>query len=146
MKKSVAIYGITFGLLSLWGLTACSVYQSEGRKFLDNPAVVSGQFRNATITPPSSRLHSCSQFHHKPESLEIGENWAFTDYDPERGYSIYTSEDPDNYAIIIYVSDELSHKHYLCTFEYSTASEMLYSQDADVDLALQSLNEIRASE
>ncbi len=112
-------------LLILPAISACSIYQSEGRKFLEKNAY---EYSNVSAL----NLQSCSYGSVSSEWLEFSSTPTSTAF----------TSDQNEFALLI-VSHAQNTPSFACQFQFSSAQEMVERTEAASELTLlhQSLGE-----
>lgn len=118
-------------LLCCCGIAACSLYQSEGRKFLEKNAI---SFAASGTAFGKLRSRQCADYNSRPEELDNAEIWTWAEQREEA--NIFTSEDPNRVAMTVEIlSGDFSGSR-ICLITYRTLSEMLAHQEADIAAAI----------
>jgi len=108
-----------FGLIIILSTSACSLYQSDGRKFLEKQAL---QFSAA-----AANLQGCVQ-----EKLSADWIKIYTDNDAD----VYSS---DNQEFALRIVPRHTKAAFYCTFHFSSVQEMVERTDAAIDLTLEQM-------
>jgi hypothetical protein len=101
-------------------MSGCSLYQSDGRKFLEKQAL---QFSRAAAT----NLQSCG-------AEPLSEEWLKTSED-ER-VEVYASDARD---FTLRVVPRTTDGVYSCTYQFASVQEMIERTDSAVDLTLEQM-------
>lgn len=132
----------SFFILSLFLLNSCSLYQSEGRKFLEKNALefaanpgsaAQWNFEALQIEEP------CAELVEAPH-LKTSE-WSLMEGTRNGHLKVYQSEIEETLDVLVYLEGK-DERHFLCAFYYSDLNQRLALLDQDLNVAYQTVQHL----
>lgn len=120
-------------------LFGCSLYQSEGRKFLEKQAF---NFRNQGLSiAVTQQKDNCAEAVDIQLDFFKTNSWKEIGSNIEYSYSLYEDTDPQLYSFVVAVLPEDSYRGmFICEYVYENKSEMQTLKNDDISEALQIIN------
>lgn len=129
----------SFLLLFTALLAGCSIYQSEGRKFLEGNALqfaanssskADWSFAAYNIQEP------CAELVDSPVLAE--DEWSLAEQSLHEDLKLYQSEQEHSYDMLMYFKNA-DEREFLCAFYYTDLSQQLQQMDRDLNLGFQAI-------
>jgi hypothetical protein len=122
--------------------TSCSLYQSEGRKFLEKQAIT---FANNSTSASSWSFKAkqieepCAELTESPK-LDSSK-WSEMDSLPEYNLQVFQTEISNAFDILIRIekSEKYQHRHFLCAFYYKSLHDRNSQLPSDLDISLETV-------
>lgn len=135
-RAMIRVISLVISLIILsFALNGCSLYQSDGREFLEDKAFefgVQGTSVSAkSVVEPCAELNGDLSFLKDPGWIEVAES-----YSPS--YHLYQSNRV-KYGFALVTQDLRKKRAYVCNFIYSSEEEFHSEQAHDVQLGLETI-------
>lgn len=132
---------IPFLILSFVGLLqlGCSVYQSDGRKFLEDkgPATLSSKNRNLYWSFDAIEIQSpCAELFEAPELSKS--DWKIADFSLHPDMKVYRPNESHEFDILLHYTSAEG-REFLCAFYYPDQSQQDSHLDRDINQAYQAI-------
>lgn len=129
-----------FVIVSLSVVSGCSLYQSEGREFLEKTAFqFSNQGLSITIV---DRQDNCVETEDLTLEFFESDNWELVVQSHDPDYSLFEDRDPGLYSMVVAHSPHPGSHLFVCEYLYSSHSDLEQNQSRDLQHALQTVQQM----
>lgn len=127
-------------LLTPFLLSSCSLYQSEGREFLEKQAF---QFSNQGLSIAIvNQQDNCVQTDGLKVQFFEARDWELVaeSFDPD--YSLFEDTDPGLHSLVVAYTPIIQRDLYVCEFVYDSKQTLQQRQKEDLQKALEIIHEM----